>query len=379
MKRNEEQIAGQLWIQGDRQMTASNKVLDGMANTRESAVLSAVVDAVAWRHAGEPEGPRKGQRVIVDPKDISQLPAVLSMRDPSIDNVDGHPIAYQAILQHSDGYENPLVFLSEDSEPVVSDPARSIRVPEWMAAAGQVATGNRQRVLEEGDDKMDSSDEDDPKMHPGVLTGMYTAEMDPKQGPHKLSQSEAARQRAMAQARKEQMITSVPIVESPDPDFTFDSVEPPSVLKSGGSSDDDTLERPEYIWSVSQGNTRKNKAWVRRLADSALALPAPEPEPATAPRNEDKPATGSRDVTGSSTPTVGIPKGTKAAASPRAPAARSKGTKVPPPTKEQQAPKHPMATRTREASGAGGLRGVVGSGSTGYVCDKLSPSSKPGS
>jgi hypothetical protein len=34
---------------------------------------------------------------------------------------------------------------------------------------------------------------------------------------------------------------------------------------------------------------------------------------------------------------------------------------------------------TRLASRAGGLRGVVGSGSTGYVCDNWSPSSKPGS
>jgi hypothetical protein len=31
------------------------------------------------------------------------------------------------------------------------------------------------------------------------------------------------------------------------------------------------------------------------------------------------------------------------------------------------------------ASRAGRLRGVVGSGLTGYVCDKWSPSSKPGS
>jgi hypothetical protein len=111
MKRNEEQIAGQIWIQGGRQMAASNKVLDGMANTRESAVLSAVVEAVSWQHPGELEGPRKGPRVIVYPKDISQLPAVLSTRDPTIDSEDGHPIAYQAILQHSDGYENPPVFL----------------------------------------------------------------------------------------------------------------------------------------------------------------------------------------------------------------------------------------------------------------------------
>jgi hypothetical protein len=41
----------------------------------------------------------------------------------------------------------------------------------------------------------------------------------------------------------------------------------------------------------------------------------------------------------------------------------------------------PMQTRAqaKQASGAGGLRGVVGSGQTGYVCGKSSPSSKPGS
>jgi hypothetical protein len=32
-----------------------------------------------------------------------------------------------------------------------------------------------------------------------------------------------------------------------------------------------------------------------------------------------------------------------------------------------------------DASRAGGLRGVTGSGQTGYVCGKSSPSSKPGS
>jgi hypothetical protein len=74
---------------------------------------------------------------------------------------------------------------------------------------------------------------------------------------------------------------------------------------------------------------------------------------------------------------------TKAAASQRAPADQPTGAKAPPPTKGQEIPgtkvSHPMATRSREASRAGGLRGVVGSGSTGYVCDKSSPSSKPGS
>jgi hypothetical protein len=396
MKRNEEQIAGQLWIQGDRQMTASNKVLDGMANTRESAVLSAVVEAVAWRHAGEPKGSRKGQRVIVYPKDIPQLDAVLSTRDPNIDSVDGHPIASQAILQHSDGYENPPVFLSEDSEPVVSDPAMSERVPEWMATANQVAIGNRQRTLENGEDKMESSDEDDPKMQPDVLTGMYTAEMDPEQGPRKLSPSKAARQKAVAQARKAKMILSASRIDSPKPDEVSVSSNPPSisVRKSGGSSDDDTLDQREWIWSETHGCQRRNKAWSSKLAQDARALPAPDPtskalqdplalpapehQPsATGSGFEDNPATRSRAVAESSAlvPAMGIPKrGTKAAASPRAPAVQPKGTKVPPPTKEQQAPKHPMATRTREASRAGGLRPMGGSGQTDTCVSQRNPS-----
>jgi hypothetical protein len=53
-----------------------------------------------------------------------------------------------------------------------------------------VATGNRRRVLEDGRDVASSSDEDDLKMKPDELTGMYTAEMDPEAGPRMLSQKE---------------------------------------------------------------------------------------------------------------------------------------------------------------------------------------------
>jgi hypothetical protein len=72
-------------MQSGRQMTASNKILDGMANTRESAILTAAAEAVVWRHAYELDGPRKGQRVIIYPKDLPQLEAVLSTED-------GHPV-----------------------------------------------------------------------------------------------------------------------------------------------------------------------------------------------------------------------------------------------------------------------------------------------
>jgi hypothetical protein len=55
MKRNDSSIGGQLWIQGDRQMTASNLVIEGMANTKEGAVLAAAVEAVTWKHTLEPD------------------------------------------------------------------------------------------------------------------------------------------------------------------------------------------------------------------------------------------------------------------------------------------------------------------------------------
>jgi hypothetical protein len=150
------------------------------------------------------------------------------------------------------------------------------------------------------------------------------------------------------------------------------------LIRSGGSSDDDTLDRPEYIWSVTKGVNRRNNAWKRRLADSALALPTPEPEPeperkptpvssdtedgpdmtedqkryarhakkksAMALKFEDNPATMSRAVAEPSTliPAVGISKQvTKAAASQRAPGWRRQQT-----NQKEQRP-HPQLTSNR--------------------------------
>jgi hypothetical protein len=158
MKRNEEVIAGQLWMQSGRQMTASNRPFDGMANSRESAILTAAAEAVSWRHAQELDGPRKGQRVVIYPKDLPQLEAALNTRDPNIDSVDGHEVAYNVILQARQSFENPPIFLKEDSEQIVNDPVYAEKVPEWMAITKQVATGNRRRVLENGPDKEKSDD-----------------------------------------------------------------------------------------------------------------------------------------------------------------------------------------------------------------------------
>jgi hypothetical protein len=60
MKKGERAMAGQLWIQGDRMMTASNPAFDEMSNSRESAILSAAAEAISRRNdALETPGPRK--------------------------------------------------------------------------------------------------------------------------------------------------------------------------------------------------------------------------------------------------------------------------------------------------------------------------------
>jgi hypothetical protein len=125
MARGEQAIAGQLWIQGDRQMTASSTVPEGMADTTDSALLAAVAEAVAWNHASQEDEGRKGQRVIIYPKDLTQLEEFLGTYDPNVDPEDGHPIAYEVILRESSKYEATPQFWREDSTRIVSDCFRS--------------------------------------------------------------------------------------------------------------------------------------------------------------------------------------------------------------------------------------------------------------
>jgi hypothetical protein len=85
MKRNEAAIGGQFWQQGDRKMTAVNGVLEGMSNTRESAILTAVVEAVEWKRALElPDCHQPGQRVIIYPSDQAELNHMLSGQETQI-------------------------------------------------------------------------------------------------------------------------------------------------------------------------------------------------------------------------------------------------------------------------------------------------------
>jgi hypothetical protein len=144
MKKGEKAMAGQLWVQGDRMMTASNPPFDGMANTREAAVLTAAAEAIAWKNeAIEPPGQRKGQRVVIYPKDLGHLEEVLISADPNIDPEDGHPEAYQRVLLAAAEFEVPPIFLKEDCSAIVSDPVKV--VPEFSRMGRTLCTPTMMR------------------------------------------------------------------------------------------------------------------------------------------------------------------------------------------------------------------------------------------
>jgi hypothetical protein len=230
------------------------------------AELKAIGTESHRNHASQPDEPRKGQGVIIYPKDLPQLDELLVTCDPNVDPEDGHPMAYETILQESAKYEPTPLFLREDSNPIISDPTLAAKVPEWLAISRQVATGNRRRVLENGIDVMDSSDEDDPTMKPDKLTGMYTAEMDPKAGPKVLTPTEAAFQRAAGKAMKEQ---APPAQERM-----------PTPLASPANSDDEGMPEDQRR-ALNRGKKLAQKATPKAAAPPRA--PADQPTGAKAP------------------------------------------------------------------------------------------------
>jgi hypothetical protein len=353
-----------------------------MADTKDSALLAAAAEAVSWNHASQPDHPRKGQRVIIYPRELTQLEEFLSAGDPNVDPEDGHSLAYITILQESAKFELTPLFLNEDSEPVTSDPFLSERVPEWMAQTKQVATGCRRRTLENGPDVENSDDEEDPNMQPNKCEGAYTAEMDPKKGPKKLTQAEATRQRATGRALAGSKPPTAPTlaVSQLDPDmavssgslfplvpFSMDSVAP----RSASPVEDWMNERERKVAEIAARKMAENPVIPRsatRTSEPEIQAPA-KAEPlkivkASAVSAADLPEGFKQEDTSES----------KTAASPGASADQSKGAKTPTrkrgQVKGQEGPgmKVPPPTATRStmkrASGAGGLRGVVGSGQT---------------
>jgi hypothetical protein len=192
-----------------------------------------VAEAVTWKHALEGDGPRQGQRVVIHPKELTQLDRVLSTGDPNIDSEHGHPIAYTSILQAAQSCERKPLFLREDHEQITSNPSKSKEVSKWMNTAAKVATGSRRRVLENGPDVMMSEDEDAVKdKHGEELTGMYAP------GCTSLDQARLTAEQAEAQRANSLSGAIEPAPREP----------PRSQAPAYHSSDDDDLSRPEWIW-----------------------------------------------------------------------------------------------------------------------------------
>jgi hypothetical protein len=306
--------------------------------------------------------PRKGQRIAIYPKELTQLETVLNSGDPNVNVEEGHQIAYAMILQSIQTYEKQPLFLKEGHESITSDETKASLVPIWMNKTAKIATGNRRRVLKDGPDVMHSSDEDAIEdVKPDEENGMYTAGMDPKKGPVVLTQEQVAAQKAAAKV-------------------------PPRSQTPVGSSDDDDPNGPDLIWSQSKGYWRNNKnrkavTDTSKTSDSP-PVDAPKPVPAVStsvcvpievPVPSRHPTPVSSDTEDQEEMTEDQKRCArtgkkKAAASQKAPAAQkpvpeaktskpvkgqeSPGTKVSKPMVDRQ----PMVTRRRAASRAGGLR-----------------------
>jgi hypothetical protein len=118
----------------------------------------------------------------------------------------------------------------------------------------------------------------------------------------------------------------------------------------------------------------KSEAAFQRVAGRAMKEQAPStqervPAPLTSPANsEDEGMSEDQRRQVEKAKRMAARSAQKAAAPPRAPAEQLKGAKAPPLTKGQESSEtkvsHPMGTRKRKASRAGGLRSGGGSGQT---------------
>jgi hypothetical protein len=182
-------------------MTAVNAVIDGMPNTRESAILSGAVEAVEWSHPMEPrteDGRRIASRVVIYPAEIEPLEEALSdfSQHPS-ELEDGKHIAFSKILEKTAENVTPPRIIREDSSEFANDPELSETVAFNMNLASEVSTGGRPLVLENGPDTLNSSDEESLVDERGdEEPNMYTHGL---KAPVIRSCSEVARQRASAE------------------------------------------------------------------------------------------------------------------------------------------------------------------------------------
>jgi hypothetical protein len=377
-------MAGQLWIQGHRMMTASNPAFNEMPNSRESAILSASAEAIEWRNdALETPGPRKGQRVVIYPKELIHLETVLSTANPNVDPENGHPIAYQRVLAAAAEFENPTLFLKEDSDAIVSDPVKAEAVPKWMCMAERIATGSRPRVLEDGPDTFHSDEDVEEEVEADNELGMCAPGVDPTLGPKVLSKAEVARQRAAAHALKALASSTQPSCSESDNPDGFDmrySHSRKTFVKNAAKDLSDSEVGNSIISSPATSTVPTRPSTPvddhRQLVAGAkkrTSVPRSPSAENLAPRTKGKSASRSRaeadpqeSGTRASTGTADVPQPTKEQQAPKQPrkGQESPGTKVPTPR---------LQTRS-QASRAGGLRPGGGSGQTDTCVASGNPS-----
>jgi hypothetical protein len=138
MRRGEEITGGQYWQQGGRRMTASNHIIDGMPNTRTSAILSAAVEAVVWKHPNEKkteDGKRESPRMILYPDDIPPITEEVEafIANPSKLEENKH-LAYAQIADSLGECVVPPAFCRSDSETVQGDSVFAAAAPEPLTA-----------------------------------------------------------------------------------------------------------------------------------------------------------------------------------------------------------------------------------------------------
>jgi hypothetical protein len=372
MKKNETIIGGQFWQQEGRSMTAVNGVVEGMPNTRESAILSAAAEAVEWRHPIESvtaDGKRATPRIVICPADISPIEEALSdfSQNPS-EAEDGSHIALSKILEHAAEYASPPRFLREDSSEIQNDPELAAAAPIGLSTAAQVSVGSRDYVLENGPDVMNSSDEDSPQEERGeVLTGMYTSGLS---APVLLFRSEVAHQ------SRSQSVPSSPTnsragsrFDTPNTPKSSNPFIPRAQTRTGEVPPRPTVSTGVTTPPLPKDTKRRQKFLSDSSGASGDELPPPavllssKVVPSDPPSPSPKRGKG-KEVTKSKVAASPEPQehstvkeaGRKATAR----SADSEGT-------------HPMTTRQR-ASRAGGLRGESGSRATDTCVASSNPS-----
>jgi hypothetical protein len=177
MKKLEQNLGGQFWMQGDRTISATNVQFEGTENDAISVTLAAVAEAVEWKHALELDVvKRPGQRVVIYPPTLEKLGTVRESRDSSLDCEDGHDISYQRFLSACDSFENPPRFFSSNCGDFGGLDIAA-QVPKWMYTAAQISIGGRNQVLENGNDVCNSESDSENEEHGDDLKDMYTSEI----------------------------------------------------------------------------------------------------------------------------------------------------------------------------------------------------------